>query len=191
MVQINELTRKITDYEEDVQTLIDASSKQAAINEGPDDDEHAQHAGEGDEAGVDSSDDSDDVNEDQFIELEEDLANVIADVHDLGKQTLTPAKVAHHSGLGLGLTSDASFVGHFSHLNYTGFIKIVKKHDVSRSAGIDRRSASRGWPGGGDAETLTTTLSLTLDATEKDRKRAPWAVHEPVPRQAPFLQGEL
>lgn len=49
------------------------------------------------------SDTSDDEFEDRFVDLEEDLANVIADVHDLG---------------------------HFSHLNYTGFIKIVKKHDV-------------------------------------------------------------
>ena len=38
---------------------------------------------ERDDGGTDD-DDEDDENEDQFIELEEDLANVIADVHDLG-----------------------------------------------------------------------------------------------------------
>jgi hypothetical protein len=67
--------------------LIAASSKQPQIDNGTDDDddEHAAHAGEGDEAGIESSDDSEDENEDQFIELEEDLANVIADVHDLGE----------------------------------------------------------------------------------------------------------
>ena len=86
-VQIVELTEKITAYEEDVQELIAASSKQPAVgNRANDDDEHAAHAGEGDEAGIESSDESEDENEDQFIELEEDLANVIADVHDLGEQ---------------------------------------------------------------------------------------------------------
>lgn len=79
------MTDKITAYEEDVQDLIAASTKQPKITDGDDDDdEHAQHQGEGDEAGLDSDED-DDENEDHFIELEEDLANVIADVHDLGK----------------------------------------------------------------------------------------------------------
>lgn len=85
---MTELTAKITSYEEDVQELIDTSSKRNKITNGDDDDdddEHAQHAGEGDERGIDSSDDDEDENEDQFIELEEDLANVIADVHDLGE----------------------------------------------------------------------------------------------------------
>ena len=42
--------------------------------------------------------------EDDFLLLEEDLSDVIADVHDLAK---------------------------FTQLNYTGFQKIIKKHDVS------------------------------------------------------------
>jgi SPX domain protein involved in polyphosphate accumulation len=42
--------------------------------------------------------------EDDFMLLEEDLSDVIADVHDLAK---------------------------FTQLNYTGFQKIIKKHDVS------------------------------------------------------------
>lgn len=42
--------------------------------------------------------------EEEFMLLEEDLSDVIADVHDLAK---------------------------FVQLNYTGFYKIIKKHDVS------------------------------------------------------------
>lgn len=41
--------------------------------------------------------------EDDFALLEEDLSDIIADVHDLAK---------------------------FTQLNYTGFQKIIKKHDV-------------------------------------------------------------
>jgi SPX domain protein involved in polyphosphate accumulation len=49
---------------------------------------------------------SDDVpTEEEFMLLEEDLSDIIADVHDLAK---------------------------FVQLNYTGFQKIIKKHDVSR-----------------------------------------------------------
>ena len=43
--------------------------------------------------------------EEDFEMLEEDLSDIIADVHDLAK---------------------------FTQLNYTGFQKIIKKHDVSR-----------------------------------------------------------
>lgn len=45
-----------------------------------------------------------DDTEDDFMLLEEDLSDIIADVHDLAK---------------------------FTQLNYTGFQKIIKKHDVS------------------------------------------------------------
>jgi len=48
-----------------------------------------------------------------FMLLEEDLSNIIADVHDLAK---------------------------FTQLNYTGFQKIIKKHDVSVDAGIQRNA---------------------------------------------------
>lgn len=70
------------------------------------------------------SDTSDDEAEDRYVDLEEDLANVIADVHDLGALSLLRRFLLRHTD-GLGNT------GHFSHLNYTGFIKIVKKHDVN------------------------------------------------------------
>ena len=49
--------------------------------------------------------DVEEPSEEDFILLEEDLSDVIADVHDLAK---------------------------FTQLNYTGFQKIIKKHDVSR-----------------------------------------------------------
>ena len=42
--------------------------------------------------------------EEEFVALEDDLSEIIADVHDLAK---------------------------FTQLNYTGFQKIIKKHDVS------------------------------------------------------------
>ena len=50
--------------------------------------------------------DSDAPTEEEFMMLEEDLSDIIADVHDLAK---------------------------FVQLNYTGFQKIIKKHDVGRS----------------------------------------------------------
>lgn len=49
--------------------------------------------------------DEDAPTEEEFMLLEEDLSDIIADVHDLAK---------------------------FVQLNYTGFQKIIKKHDVSR-----------------------------------------------------------
>ena len=61
----------------------------------------ARHnAGSDDE--FDSDSDETDHFEERFQDLEENLANVIADVHDLAL---------------------------FTKLNYTGFLKIVKKHD--------------------------------------------------------------
>lgn len=62
--------------------------------------------------------------EEDFMLLEEDLSDIIADVHDLAK---------------------------FTQLNYTGFQKIIKKHDVSVCYGrghgyadIERRNKQRG-----------------------------------------------
>lgn len=56
------------------------------------------------QAGNGSIEDDDVPTEDDFMLLEEDLSDIIADVHDLAK---------------------------FTQLNYTGFQKIIKKHDVS------------------------------------------------------------
>lgn len=41
--------------------------------------------GDADDQGSDGDDDEDDDGEDRFVDLEEDLAGVIADVHDLGQ----------------------------------------------------------------------------------------------------------
>ena len=54
-------------------------------------------------------DHEEDPTEEDFLLLEEDLSDIIADVHDLAK---------------------------FTQLNYTGFQKIIKKHDVR--CGISR-----------------------------------------------------
>ena len=59
---------------------------------------------------------NDDVpDEEEFMMLEEDLSHVIADVHDLAK---------------------------FVQLNYTGFQKIIKKHDVGIESGHCRHCVS-------------------------------------------------
>jgi len=88
------------------------SSSQRGSTEAPtgSDEHHGQHrevmyqarhnAGSDDE--FDSDSDETDHFEERFQDLEEQLANVIADVHDLAL---------------------------FTKLNYTGFLKIVKKHD--------------------------------------------------------------
>ncbi|GAA5939712.1 Vtc4p [Sporobolomyces koalae] len=102
--KISELSEKITNYEKEVKDLIavaDLAHKQGSQDENGNENGVRNDEEQGDDSDA-ASDTSDDEFEDRFVELEEDLANVIADVHDMG---------------------------HFSHLNYTGFIKIVKKHD--------------------------------------------------------------
>lgn len=61
--------------------------------------------------------------EEEFMMLEEDLSDIIADVHDLAK---------------------------FVQLNYTGFQKIIKKHDVrsSSTAVRPKLTATRNKPNG-------------------------------------------
>lgn len=104
--KISELMQQIALHESQVKVLIANSSSGNATPSTSqpqlaDTLQPAPEAEPSDDGGTDDDDDGDEI-EDQFVELEEDLANVIADVHDLG---------------------------HFSHLNYTGFVKIVKKHD--------------------------------------------------------------
>lgn len=57
-----------------------------------------------DRQGLEGANAEDGPTEEEFMLLEEDLSDIIADVHDLAK---------------------------FTQLNYTGFQKIIKKHDVS------------------------------------------------------------
>lgn len=61
--------------------------------------------------------DEDVPTEEDFMLLEEDLSDVIADVHDLAK---------------------------FTQLNYTGFQKIIKKHDVGSGCLLMHARDSRG-----------------------------------------------
>ena len=62
--------------------------------------------------------------EEDFLLLEEDVSDIIADVHDLAK---------------------------FTQLNYTGFQKIIKKHDV--------RPTSLGFSGEADFATETDWMA--------------------------------
>lgn len=81
-VKSDDIVRRITTSEKEVQDVIGRTN--AANGEG-----HVEAP-----------------TEEDFMLLEEDLSDIIADVHDLAK---------------------------FTQLNYTGFQKIIKKHDVSSS----------------------------------------------------------
>ncbi|KAG0150305.1 hypothetical protein CROQUDRAFT_212469 [Cronartium quercuum f. sp. fusiforme G11] len=108
--KIADLHDSITFYESEVKDLIQStsghrlpsdSSKSGAPEVGNDDNSPE----DADEEGVishTSDGEPDEETEERYAALEEELTNIIADVHDLG---------------------------HFSHLNYTAFIKIIKKHD--------------------------------------------------------------
>lgn len=85
--QITELTEQITTYEDEVKLLIARNAKTSPSTSIPNGDGEEEDAVPIDQAVDDagSDDDMEEDVEDQFVELEEDLANVIADVHDLGK----------------------------------------------------------------------------------------------------------
>lgn len=108
-----------------------------------------------DDAGSDDDDDDDgqsdsaysiDAIEERFRELEEEVAVLVADVHDLAL---------------------------FTKLNFTGFIKIVKKHDVS---GTVSRCKDK------DADLVDIETHGLLAQTH---------VQQGVSRKPPFLQDEL
>ena len=111
--KVSELTGRIENVNTEVhQLLATRDEHERAAREGAHPPPPASDDGEGhgkgvyrarDDAGSDDELDSEaDEFEDHFFELEEQLAVVIADVHDLAL---------------------------FTKLNYTGFLKIVKKHD--------------------------------------------------------------
>ncbi|KAG8988496.1 vacuolar transporter chaperone [Tulasnella sp. JGI-2019a] len=113
--KVKELARRIKDAEAQVKSLVEDY-----IPDDDSDDEHHDHTNgryhhhhDGDEEALDAgdpgSDDSDDDSirsegsiAEKFRELEEEVATLVADVHDLALYTK---------------------------LNFTGFMKIVKKHD--------------------------------------------------------------
>lgn len=77
-VKAMEISRRITVSEREVKEVVNRLNERGLGDDGP--------------------------SEEEFMLLEEDLSDIIADVHDLAK---------------------------FVQLNYTGFYKIIKKHDVS------------------------------------------------------------
>ena len=112
--KVSELTSRIDNVNTEVHQLLSIRDEhERASREGHNrESDHSQERNEGqgenvyrprDDAGSDDEFESEaDEFEDNFFELEEQLAVVIADVHDLAL---------------------------FTKLNYTGFLKIVKKHD--------------------------------------------------------------
>ena len=88
-VKSGEIVRRIKNSEREVHDVIGRLDTKAA----------ADDRGEGANGSK-----KDAPSEEEFMLLEEDLSDIIADVHDLAK---------------------------FTQLNYTGFQKIIKKHDVS------------------------------------------------------------
>ena len=78
-VKAMEISRRIAVSEREVRDVVNRLNERGPRQEGP--------------------------SEEEFMLLEEDLSDIIADVHDLAK---------------------------FVQLNYTGFYKIIKKHDVRR-----------------------------------------------------------
>ena len=102
-VKASEIIRRITASEREVNEVIDRSRKISRAGNG------ASHGpanavanGGASEPAIKSREEE--AIEEDFLLLEEDLSDIIADVHDLAK---------------------------FTQLNYTGFQKIIKKHDVS------------------------------------------------------------
>ena len=86
-VKSGEIVRRIKSSEREVNEVVSRLSQTGHAGE-----EGVPHAGE--------------PSEGEFLLLEEDLSDIIADVHDLAK---------------------------FTQLNYTGFQKIIKKHDVKKN----------------------------------------------------------
>lgn len=124
-----ELMRKITALEKEVVGLVEEQSRQDAEEDDEEDEgvgaagangqshrdveRNHQRTHRDEDAGSDDDDDGDDEDgddssvgdiEERFRELEDEVAVLVADVHDLAL---------------------------FTKLNFTGFQKIVKKHDVS------------------------------------------------------------
>ena len=103
-VKASEIIRRIASSDKEVNEVIERSKKIGANGNGGTNGavSMALNGGAGDTsfAGKDEAE----AMEEDFMLLEEDLSDIIADVHDLAK---------------------------FTQLNYTGFQKIIKKHDVS------------------------------------------------------------
>ncbi|KAJ7745737.1 VTC domain-containing protein [Mycena metata] len=106
-----ELSQRIRDAEKDVKRLVAEDAQEDGRRERPSsadpetqlrDNDYALDGGSDDESESDEDDESLDALEERFHGLEEEVANLVADVHDLALYTK---------------------------LNITGFMKILKKHD--------------------------------------------------------------
>jgi hypothetical protein len=102
---------RINNAERSVKTLVEQQEEEEAdrdVEDGraPVQPDRADDGGSDDELDDALDDDEDDIDalEENFRQLEEEVATIVADVHDLALYTK---------------------------LNFTGFVKIVKKHDVS------------------------------------------------------------
>lgn len=103
-VKASEIIRRIAASEREVNEVIERSKKiGAGGNNGTNGVVSTALNGGAGEAAFGGREEEEAMEED-FMLLEEDLSDIIADVHDLAK---------------------------FTQLNYTGFQKIIKKHDVS------------------------------------------------------------
>jgi SPX domain protein involved in polyphosphate accumulation len=162
LTKAEELSERIESLEKTVHGLVKAYDSQqgngnddhedkpsASQLESQDQDAEALDGGSDDED--DGADDDDDTRseasyDEKFKDMEEEVATLVADVHDLALYTK---------------------------LNFTGFMKIVKKHDVSEVR-------------------CTYVLKLTpLDLAESDRLHLEARIQCGLSRQASFLQVQL
>lgn len=107
---------RINNAERSVKTLVDQQHEEEEEEEerdvedgrAPIQPDRADDGGSDDELDDDLDDEDEDIDalEENFRQLEEEVATIVADVHDLALYTK---------------------------LNFTGFVKIVKKHDVSEA----------------------------------------------------------
>ena len=178
-VKADELMKKIVSLEREVKGLVRKAGMEEDEDEGgngdrEDDDDRERTPGDverhevsmrDDDAGSDDDDDDEDGASDSgisfdaveecFRELEEEVAVLVADVHDLAL---------------------------FTKLNFTGFIKIIKKHDVSHlRPALFRHVRPRHLDMGAIADFLIETHRIFTQANIQQR----------IPRIPPFLSYEL
>lgn len=163
LTKAEELSERIESLEKTVHGLVKAyDSQQGNVNDDDEDDKPSAsrlEAQDQDTAALDGgSDDEDDGADDdddarseasydeKFKDMEEEVATLVADVHDLALYTK---------------------------LNFTGFMKIVKKHDVS------------------DVLFALRPSLIPLDHAESHRLHIETRIQRRLPRQASFLQVQL
>ena len=114
--KLKEINESLTKYEVEVKDLIDASRAM------PHDEDEESGPGHESGHGDDTDSEDDEAFEGHFSEIEQELENLIADVHDLS----TFLFFVLQAWLTVG-------AGQFTALNHTGFIKITKVRALSVS----------------------------------------------------------